>query len=579
VGVSIANSNTNWNTVSGNFVGTDVTGTEAIGNALIGVHVHGGAQYNVLGGAIREEGNLISGNGAPGVRIEGNDTIANVVTGNYIGTDFKGTVDLGNAGDGVHLENGARLNVIGPANIVAYNGENGVAVVGAETLGNTITANSIYQNQGLAIVNSQGGNAELPTPEIHYAGTRTIRGTAPPGSRVEVFSDEGAGGRIFEGVTEVDQGGSFIFQMPRGRITGPNVTGTCIDETGNTSEFSSPVPPPDPVITRELPNLVAPTQVSVEPKVVGTNLGLALFCVLFFGLTSHIFNSILKDYRDELVRTAGRVVPRAVKNASGRLGPALGGLAKRERGRVPTAWLSLLLLASLIESFLDPGVGLFSPDRAGLLITLFVSAVAVSGLESASDLLAHRRWAPTTQVESKVQWIGIAIALACVLLSRALDFRPGYLYGIVGAAYLVPKLAGIHSCGRRAALVLATIFAAGFALWITTAFLPAALADLEPLFLTIFLISLQGVFFALIPLAFTDGGDIWTWKRSVWLAFFAVVLFCFYHFVLNPNASDVRALQQNGVRTLLALVALFGTATLILWALFPLRLGRAKTAV
>jgi hypothetical protein len=60
------------------------------------------------------------------------------------------------------------------------------------------------------------------------------------------------------------------------------------------------------------------------------------------------------------------------------------------------------------------------------------------------------------------------------------------------------------------------------------------------------------------------------------LAFFAVVLFCFYHFVLNPNASDVRALQQNGVQTLLALVAIFGIATFVLWVLFPFRLRRAK---
>jgi hypothetical protein len=121
-----------------------------------------------------------------------------------------------------------------------------------------------------------------------------------------------------------------------------------------------------------------------------------------------------------------------------------------------------------------------------------------------------------------------------------------------------------------------TVLAGGFSLWIATAFLPAGLAELEPLFLTIFLISLQGVFFALIPLAFTEGGDIWTWRKSVWSVFFAVVLFCFYHFALNPNASDVQAVQQNGVQTLLALVVVFGIATLILWLLFPVRLRRSK---
>ena len=161
-----------------------------------------------------------------------------------------------------------------------------------------------------------------------------------------------------------------------------------------------------------------------------------------------------------------------------------------------------------------------------------------------------------------------------MILSRALDFKPGYLYGIVGAIYLIPRLADVANSGKRAALVLISIFGGGFILWIATAFLPVGLAELEPLFLTIFLISLQGVFFELFPLAVTDGGDIWKWRRGVWFVFFSVIFFCFYHFLLNPNASDVQALQQNGVQTLLILIVVFGLATFTLWLLFPFRLRR-----
>jgi hypothetical protein len=579
VGVSIANPGTMSNTVSGNYVGTDITGTKAIGNALIGVHMHDGAQHNVVGGATPGRGNLITGNGMAGVRIEGSDTRANVVTGDYIGTDFSGKADLGNVGDGVHLAGGTRLNIIGPGNTIAYNNEHGVGVLGADTLGNTVTANSIYANGGSGILNGEGGNGELPPPTIIYVSARTVRGIAPSNSRVEIFLDEKNQGRIFQGSTTADAEGNFIFTVPVGTLAGPNVTATAIDGEGNTSQFSAPEPPRAPVVTRELPGIVGPTQVSVEPEVVATNLGLALFCVLFFGLTSNIFNSILKDYRDELVRALARLVPQAARDAISRIGSTLGSVSEEGRGRLLLMWLLLLLLTSLVESFLDPEVGVLSPERLALLMTLFVSALTVSALELGSDLLAHRRWAPTTKAESKLQWAGIAIALACVILSRALDFKPGYLYGIVGAIYLVPKLGGTRGSGKRAALVVMTVLAGGFSLWIATAFLPAVLTELEPLCLTIFLISLQGVFFALIPLAFTDGGDIWTWRKSVWSVFFAVVLFCFYHFALNPNASDVQAVQQNGVQTLLALVVVFGIATLILWVLFPVRLGRAKAAM
>ncbi|MGB5933304.1 MAG: hypothetical protein WBH57_09590 [Anaerolineae bacterium] len=59
---------------------------------------------------------------------------------------------------------------------------------------------------------------------------------------------------------------------------------------------------------------------------------------------------------------------------------------------------------------------------------------------------------------------------------------------------------------------------------------------------------------------------------------FSIVFFCFYHFLLNPNASDVQALQQNGVQTLLILIVVFGLTTFILWLLFPFRLGRKRAS-
>jgi hypothetical protein len=576
VGVSIANGDTMSNTVSGNYIGTDVTGAVAIGNVGSGVHLNDGAQHNVIGGEAPGQRNVISGNGVGGVIFGASATMWNVVTGNYIGVDFGGATALGNKGDGVHIGNGAGLNIIGPGNMIAFNSDSGVSVQGPETLGNTITANSIHGNGWSGITNLDGGNAELSAPTITYVSTRIVRGTAPAGSNVEVFFDEENEGRTFQGSTIADQEGDFAFAVPAGALAGPNVTATAIDGEGNSSQFSSPVRARAQVVTRELPGILRPTQVSLEPGVVGTNVGLALFCVLFFGLTSSAFNSILIDYREDLLGAVGRLVPGQLAGAMGRIGPSLDDMAERGRGRLLLIWLIVLLLTSLIESFLDPRVAILSLERLGLLITLFVSAVAVSGLELGSDLYAHRRWAPTIRPGGKVQWVGIAIAVACVILSRALGFTPGYLYGIVGAMYVMPKLADSGSSGKRAVLVLMTVLAGGLILWIATAFLPPALAELDPVFLTAFLISLQGVFFALFPLAFTDGGHIWRWKRGVWFGFFLVVFFCFYHFVLNPDASDVQALQQNGVQTLLILIAVFGLATLTLWLLFPFRLARKR---
>jgi photosystem II stability/assembly factor-like uncharacterized protein len=564
------------NIVIGNYIGTDITGEKALGNGGEGgVVIIYGAQDNIVGRDTNGERNVISGNESDGVYIGGVDTKNNIVSGNYIGTDASGKKPLGNTNHGVSLNAGTGSNVIGPGNTIAFNLD-GVAVIGQGSTGNTITQNSIYSNDEVSILNRDGGNNELTPPTITFVGTRGIRGTSQPNATIEVFSDEDDDGRIFEGSTNADGEGNFTFHMPAGRLTGPKVTTTATDPSGNSSPFSLPGSPPAPAVTRELPGIVAPTQVSIEPAVVGTNLGLALFSVLFFGLTSTLFNSILIDYRDELIGIFRKLLPRRFADSIGRAGPSIQSLIKRNWGRLLLLWLVVLFVTSTIESFLDPEISILGIDRLGMVATLFISAVVVGALELGSDLLAYKRFIPSMRAEGNIQWIGMVIAIACVILSRALEFRPGYLYGIVGAIYLMPNLTDSAKCGKRATLVLLTIFVGGLILWIATAFLPSSLTEIEPIFLTIFLISLQGVFFELFPLAITAGGDILNWRKGVWVVFFSIVFFCFYHFLLNPNASDVQALQQNGVQILLILIAVFGLGTFTLWLLFPFRLRRKK---
>src|SRR5439155_27304515 len=82
--------------VEGNYIGTDVTGTKALGN---GYGIFMGAVGTTIGGAASGEGNLISGNQLVGVYMSGG--VQNAVQGNTIGTDVTGTKALGNGADGV----------------------------------------------------------------------------------------------------------------------------------------------------------------------------------------------------------------------------------------------------------------------------------------------------------------------------------------------------------------------------------------------------------------------------------------------------------------------------------------------
>ncbi len=105
------------NVVEGNFIGTDVTGTEARGNLKRGVYIDG-TPDNRIGGSTAKARNVISDNNRAAVEILLEYSIGNTVQGNYIGTDATGTVKLGSSACGVFIRSDASNNTIGPDNII-----------------------------------------------------------------------------------------------------------------------------------------------------------------------------------------------------------------------------------------------------------------------------------------------------------------------------------------------------------------------------------------------------------------------------------------------------------------------------
>ncbi len=85
--------------VEGNFIGTDASGTAALGNTDVGIREQ--SQFtNTIGGAAAGAGNLISGNHNIGVTLGGPANqlggLQDVMQGNLVGTDVTGTKPLGN---------------------------------------------------------------------------------------------------------------------------------------------------------------------------------------------------------------------------------------------------------------------------------------------------------------------------------------------------------------------------------------------------------------------------------------------------------------------------------------------------
>ena len=107
VGLRVFGPGATGNRIEGNFIGTDATGKQALGNRNGGVLILG-QSLNVIGGTDAGAGNVISGNdfnrdesgnivgASAGLTIARPGAKMNLVQGNIIGADVTGTAALGN---------------------------------------------------------------------------------------------------------------------------------------------------------------------------------------------------------------------------------------------------------------------------------------------------------------------------------------------------------------------------------------------------------------------------------------------------------------------------------------------------
>ena len=213
------------NVIQGNLIGTNVTGDSAIPN-YDGVDVVGGYAGNTIGGTVYGAGNVISGNTNDGILLLG--TAANTIFGNRIGTDQTGTIVLANRSDGIQLADatilvgahfvdghlviggrerfGATDNTIGgtaagAANIISGNTSDGVEISGKLTADNLLEGNQIGTDSTGTVAIANGSGIEIDT-ESHE---NTIGGTTVAARNI-ISGNRGSGVEIGEASLNVVAG-------------------------------------------------------------------------------------------------------------------------------------------------------------------------------------------------------------------------------------------------------------------------------------------------------------------------------------------------------------------------------------
>ncbi|MEM6348482.1 MAG: T9SS type A sorting domain-containing protein [Bacteroidota bacterium] len=245
------------NFIYGNYIGTDVTATQPMGNQFLGIAFNS-AGPNYIGNATAAGANVICDNVLGGISLNGPDSDSSQIKFNYIGTNPAGLLNLGNDGAGVYANGGAEDNEIGgplagEGNIIAFN-DRGVLINFAGSTRNLIQRNSIYDNVQEGIFLSAGNNnqaAPVLTGFANGPGTTTLFGTfnsAPNTNyRLEFFSSStNDQGKTFLGFTNITTDGAGAYALAEVlpvTVTGaePIVSVTATDPNDNTSEFGTSI--------------------------------------------------------------------------------------------------------------------------------------------------------------------------------------------------------------------------------------------------------------------------------------------------------------------------------------------------
>ncbi|RAP74914.1 hypothetical protein DL346_16035 [Paenibacillus montanisoli] len=298
-GIYITDPNTKDNQISGNYIGVNAAGTGALPNGVDGgVFITNQASYNVIGGLrgtsfCQFECNLISGNAGPGVFLKDPGTMQNKINGNYIGTGIDGIAAFPNI-YGILILDGPSKNTVGSVdvaepyscapncNVIRHNRNDGVAVSGPDSIGNSIRGNEIGENEGLGINlagsdvsndnkvtpndvpnDSDSGPNDLmnfPTGVAAHYNTKTAKTTVSGwldhsganNAVVDVYAvktlDPGGfgEGERYLGSTKPSKDGAWRLELNGQLPTGYSfVSATATSASGSTSEFSAVCGDPD----------------------------------------------------------------------------------------------------------------------------------------------------------------------------------------------------------------------------------------------------------------------------------------------------------------------------------------------
>lgn len=263
--------------------------------------------------------------------------------------------------------------------------------------------------------------------------------------------------------------------------------------------------------------------------------------------------------------------------AIGPLGPVRRGVSRLLAGRFGV--LIFLGLSALVYGFLSPTFGL-DPDSLALFLGLLVGLAFITAAFDLPLRIYHGR---TSKAHDKgvlrALWWTLLVAVICVVVSRLMNFQPGYLYGLVVSIVFVTEISRRDE-GIGVWLASFWLIILSFVAWILLAFVRQGEFDpwlslfLQTVLVTFVVAGIETLAIGLLPMRFLPGHPLFQWRRGAWFVLFALSIMGYLLILVDPAngylSDDSRTPMLIGVIFLVT----FGIVSFGTWAYFRYRPAR-----
>jgi hypothetical protein len=313
-------------------------------------------------------------------------------------------------------------------------------------------------------------------------------------------------------------------------------------------------------------SLQSPSEAFNNAGHVAQNIALAAVLVLLLVFPSQLFNSTFDKHHERITAPWRQRFGRRPKAES----PEPTSSTQRA-----VTYGAVVVAGALLAGFLDPKFGFKTASYA-----LFVGVIASTVFGAALGAFVNHGYRRARHFSASAILVavpaGLAIAFACVVVSRVAHFQPGYLYGLVGGFSFLVAL-DTRDSGRAhftQFLVGLLVACAGWILFVpvshaaNNAHPGFGLLAVDAFLSAVFIGGIEGALLTLVPLRFLPGHDVARWSWVGWSVLAFATSFLFVDALLRPETGYLGQSSSASAIITYGLFAVFGIASVAFWGWF-----------